>query len=164
MFAVLEHIVAMSRMARSIRGDKHRLDLIIFDQFLERRIGLLAAASLRQLSAAIRKKITDCNYFHIRVILKTEISPEFAHAISNNADPKFSIREWLPRLRSIRIHRCTFESLNYFVRPLATLSKSNDSRTDTARTQKCKARDGAGGAIHAPEHPLLQSIVKRETL
>ena len=79
MLAVLEHIDGMSSVIRRVRGQKHGLDLVIFDKFLERRIGLAATAGLGQSVATLGNQIADRHHFHVGMVLEVEGGGELAH-------------------------------------------------------------------------------------
>ncbi len=113
--AVLEHFEAMTRMTWRVGRDKHGFDAIVFDQFLERRIGLLAAACFCQPGTSVRNQIAHRNDFHVGMVLKAEGCPEPAYPITNSAHANPAIRNGFPIFRGIRVFRRFFKALNWLL-------------------------------------------------
>jgi len=89
--AMRQDLDAMPRMAGSVGRNEYRLDVVVFDQFLQRRISLAATADSGQLRATVGKKIAHRRHLHIRVVLEPELRPELAHPVAGNANANFAI-------------------------------------------------------------------------
>src|ERR1041384_5277102 len=130
MLAVFQHLHAMARMAGSIRGNEYRLDPVIFDEFLQRRIGFGATAGLGQLRAAVGEQVAHSHDLHVRVALEPKLGPKLADAVTHdpNADPP--VRNGLPVPRSVWIFGPLLKALNNFFLGAARLLKRQRGSTD----------------------------------
>ena len=111
--AVLQHLDAMPGVTGRIGGDKHGFDLVVFDQFFERGIGLLTAACLGQGGAAVGEQVADSHDFHVGMVLETERGPELAHAEADDADTQLAVGHGLPALGGPGVGRRRLEALNH---------------------------------------------------
>ena len=105
--AVLHHVDAMPGVACRVGRDEHRLDRVVLDHLLERRIGLLAAAVLGQRLAAIGKQIAHRGHGDVGMILETERRAELAATEANDADADFAIGNGLPFSLSCNSPTCS---------------------------------------------------------
>ena len=87
---------AMPGVGGGICSDKDRLNAVVFDEFLQRRISFFALANLRQFRATVRQQIAHGNHFYIRVALQAKGGAEFAHAVADDAHADFSVRYRCP--------------------------------------------------------------------
>ena len=109
---VLEHFDTVAGMAGSVGRDEDGLDVVIFDHFFERGIGLLAPAGLGQVGAAVGKEVTDGNHVNVGMILEAEGGAKAACSVSDDADTNLAIGDGLPGLGSIGIYGSLFEALD----------------------------------------------------
>ena len=98
MLAVLQRRDGQPRVAGRVGGDEHRLDRVVLDHLLARRIGLFAAAGLCQRGTARGNQIRDRDHLDVRVVLETERRAELAQAVSGDADADLPVGKRLPAL------------------------------------------------------------------
>ena len=114
-FAVLEHLDAVPRVAGRVRRHEHGLDPVVFDQLFERGIRLLAAGGLRQLGATIRNQIADRHHLDVRVVLEAERSPELANPVADQPHPNLAVGDRLPAFGSVWVGGRLLESLDHLL-------------------------------------------------
>ncbi len=122
--AMLQDLEAVPRMAGGIGRNEYRLDAVVFDHVLQRRISLAATADSGQLRATVRKKIAHRHHLHIRVVLEAELRPELADAIAGDANPNFAIGNGPPAFRGQRVLGRPLKSLDRFLLGKGRLSQS----------------------------------------
>src|SRR6267378_387679 len=113
---MIEHLDAVLRVIGRIGRYKDRFDAIIFHQLFQRRISLLATASLCQSRATLRNKIAYRQDLDIWMVLKSKLCAEFAYSVSHNPDAQLPIRYGFPAFRSVWVLRCSLETLYGFFR------------------------------------------------
>ena len=113
--AVLEHLDAVPRVAGSIGGHEDRLDPVVFDQFLERGIGLRAPGSLGQPGTAIGNQVADRHHLDVRVVLEAERGAELADAVADQPHANLAVGDRLPAFGGIRGGGRLLESLNHLL-------------------------------------------------
>ena len=79
-------------------------------RLLERRIGLLAAAGLRQCRAPIGEEVADGHDFDVRVVLEAERRAELARAVPDDPHADLAVGDRFPLFRGIRIGRRLLET------------------------------------------------------
>ena len=110
--AVLEDIDRLPGVAGGVGGQEDRLDLVVLDHFLQRRIGLFAAADLGQFGAAIGKQVADGNHLDVGMVLETEGGAETAGAVADDADANLAVRDGLPFLGCLGVGGLLLEALD----------------------------------------------------
>ena len=96
--AMLHGFDAMPRVARSVGRHENRFDRVVFDHLFQRRISLVAAASLRQRRTPLGNQIADRRHRDVGMILKSKGGPELANSISGDPHADFPVRHRLPWL------------------------------------------------------------------
>ena len=94
--AVLENVDAVPGVAGGIGRHENRLDRVVLDHVFERRIGLRAAAGLRQRPAAVGKQVADGRHRDVGMILEAELGAELAGAVADDAHANLPLRHGLP--------------------------------------------------------------------
>ena len=94
--AVLEHLDAVPGVARGVGGHEDGLDRVVLDQLFQRRIGLLAAAGLGQLRAAVGNQVADGRHRDVRMVLEAERRAELADAVADDAHADLAVGDRLP--------------------------------------------------------------------
>ncbi len=101
--AVVEHLDAMPRVAGGVGGHEDRLDLRVFDQLFERVIRLAASAGLHQAVSPLGDQVADRDDLDVGMVLETELGPELAHAVPDDADADLAVGDRLPSLARSRL-------------------------------------------------------------
>ncbi|MPN48743.1 hypothetical protein SDC9_196355 [bioreactor metagenome] len=100
---MIEHLDAMSGVRRGIGSHEDRLNLVILNHLLQRRVGFAAIDTLSQGRTTVRDQITHRNHFDIGVMLKFERRRKLALAVTHQAYPDLAVAVRLPRLRFVVI-------------------------------------------------------------
>ena len=147
MFAVLEDLHAMPRVAGGVGRHEDRLDPVVLDQFFERGIRLCAAGGLRQPGTTIRYEIADRHHLDVRVILEAERSGELANAVAHQPHTNPAVGDGLPGFGSIRVRGGLLESLNHFVLGAGRLLQGQGCGAQANRVQERAPREGVQGGM-----------------
>ncbi len=99
--AVLEHVDAVPGVAGGVGGHEDGLDRVVLDHFFKGRVGLLAAAGLGQLGAAIGEQVADGRDRDVRMVLEAERRAEAADAVADDADAQLAIGDRRPFPREV---------------------------------------------------------------
>ena len=134
MESVFERHDREARMARRVRRDVYRLDLVgcgVPDHLFATRIRFGRACALLEKLALLRIKVGDRNHLDIRMVLVAELRAEIANALARDSDAHLPIGERRPC--------AAFELARIHVVEVALLAVLLSRLRKTSRREKCRS-------------------------
>jgi hypothetical protein len=146
---MLEHFNAMAWMTRRIRRDEHSFNAIIFNHFLQRRVGFRTAACFRQCRAAIGDKIAYRYDFDVRMVLEPKCRTKLAKTVPSDPDADFALGYSVPAFRSVWILLCLLETLNGLLLRNSQVGQAERSGSDTDRLKEAAPVENGSRGFHS---------------
>src|SRR5437879_1124470 len=106
-------------------------------------------AHLGQLGTSVGEKVAHGHDFDIGMILKTKLRAEFAHAVSDDANANFAVRNWLPSFCQVRVLGHFLESLDGLLSRTGDPPDPESGGADTNRLQERTPGDGDCRSVFA---------------